>query len=390
MAKALAVDFDRFEFLPAGDESWATAGPMAPRNALILAGWFMLREVEVANLRADCVVVKEGRQPTVTFTLPSSKADQEALGVRRTHTCICREVPRPMCPAHAAWDQRLRLQRRFPQHFRGETVDATLPFFPTQKGQAITKAGFLQTLLYAARDLQVPVADDLVNVRVTGHSLRATGAQHLAQAGLDVYTIQLLGRWGSRAVEGYVREAVLHGAACRARAAQLAKTIDRYTGEVADAAPDKFDKDFVTSALRGILIDPLSADILDMLADKIASRLRQRSAPPATSSGTSTSSSEASAPSPPASPSCGHRPPSPSCGHRPPRSHAEEPPLEIGQLLGCVSNAKGRTKHSILVGPPHSEVTAFVTSCGWKYGHSRWARWPDEGDAECAKCFPLG
>ena len=38
--------------------------------------------------------------------------------------------------------------------------------------------------------------------RVSGHSLRVTGAQGLARLGLDAWSIQLLGRWGSAAVFG--------------------------------------------------------------------------------------------------------------------------------------------------------------------------------------------
>ena len=43
--------------------------------------------------------------------------------------------------------------------------------------------------------------------RWTGHSLRVTGAQGLAAAGVDTWAIQLIGRWGSEAVLGYIREA---------------------------------------------------------------------------------------------------------------------------------------------------------------------------------------
>ena len=38
----------------------------------------------------------------------------------------------------------------------------------------------------------------------TGHSLRVTGAQGLTQAGLELWALQLLGRWGSNAILGYV------------------------------------------------------------------------------------------------------------------------------------------------------------------------------------------
>ena len=48
--------------------------------------------------------------------------------------------------------------------------------------------------------------------------MRATGAQGLARRGLDPWSIQLLGRWGSDAVRGYIREAQFESAARSAAA----------------------------------------------------------------------------------------------------------------------------------------------------------------------------
>ena len=45
--------------------------------------------------------------------------------------------------------------------------------------------------------------------RISGHSLRVTGAQGLAGRGWNLWTVQLLGRWGSDSVKGYFREAPL-------------------------------------------------------------------------------------------------------------------------------------------------------------------------------------
>ena len=45
--------------------------------------------------------------------------------------------------------------------------------------------------------------------KVAGHSLRVTEAQGLAKLGLDTWAIQLLGRWGSGRVRGYIREVQL-------------------------------------------------------------------------------------------------------------------------------------------------------------------------------------
>ena len=44
---------------------------------------------------------------------------------------------------------------------------------------------------------------------VTGHSMRVTGAQRLALAGISEVRISTFGRWASRAFQLYVRESVL-------------------------------------------------------------------------------------------------------------------------------------------------------------------------------------
>ena len=72
---------------------------------------------------------------------------------------------------------------------------------------------------HAASLLGVELAAPDGSERVTGHSLRATGAQGLAAAGIDTWAIELLGRWGSEVVRSYIREARLQGASTMARRA---------------------------------------------------------------------------------------------------------------------------------------------------------------------------
>ena len=43
------------------------------------------------------------------------------------------------------------------------------------------------------------------------HVLRVSGAQMMARAGLQLFIIQLFGRWGSMAIARYVQESHLHG-----------------------------------------------------------------------------------------------------------------------------------------------------------------------------------
>jgi hypothetical protein len=80
----------------------------------------------------------------------------------------------------------------------------------------VEKDKMVLTILEAAKSLGVAVASPDGSVRVSGHSLRVTGAQGLTHRGLDVWTVQLLGRWGSTAVQGYVRDLHLVDASRRA------------------------------------------------------------------------------------------------------------------------------------------------------------------------------
>jgi hypothetical protein len=60
--------------------------------------------------------------------------------------------------------------------------------------------------------------------RIIAHAMRATAAQGLIRAGMELWQVQLFLRWGSKAVLGYLEEAPLQGSGKIARvvATQLA------------------------------------------------------------------------------------------------------------------------------------------------------------------------
>ena len=76
------------------------------------------------------------------------------------------------------------------------------PFFPTEQGKVVTKAAMTETILFAARWSRAPLANADRTLRVSGRSLRPTGAQGLAELGLDAWAIELLGRWGGAPPSG--------------------------------------------------------------------------------------------------------------------------------------------------------------------------------------------
>ena len=81
-----------------------------------------------------------------------------------------------------------------------------LPLFPTAEGAACSKSSVVATLVRAAELLQLQAVSPGGSERVSAHSARLTGVQGLAAAGLEIWAIQLLGRWGSDAVLGYIQD----------------------------------------------------------------------------------------------------------------------------------------------------------------------------------------
>ena len=77
---------------------------------------------------------------------------------------------------HAAWDQVLCLRRIFPERFVAEVPDDLLPLFPSVEGNAVSKISVVATLRKAAKLLGIPISNADGSQKITGHSLRTTGA----------------------------------------------------------------------------------------------------------------------------------------------------------------------------------------------------------------------
>ena len=138
--QAMALPFIELGSLPGGGTPWSNGGPVGPRNSLVTSAWWLMREVEISTLRASLVTITAGRILTATLTLPASKSDPAALGVKRTHACICRGSEyRKLCPVHALWDQALLLRREFPRAFIGDVPQKDFPMFPSAAGKVVCK-----------------------------------------------------------------------------------------------------------------------------------------------------------------------------------------------------------------------------------------------------------
>jgi hypothetical protein len=178
----------------------------------ILGAWFLTREIELAAAKfSDLEFDNQAR--TITWFLPVSKTDQTGMGTRRSHGCASTSGSRcsePLCPFHCAW---------FYCELRQALPSTTEPFlFVDDTGQQLTKVQSILSIrssLSTMRSIHekgvAPATQtpDEEESDVGGHILRVAGAQFLARCGLDLYVIQLIGRWGSMAVAKYVQEAPL-------------------------------------------------------------------------------------------------------------------------------------------------------------------------------------
>ena len=181
-------------------EALDTQGPMAPGRSCLLASWWLLREIEASHAQITHVNVDwSGKK--VDLKLPNSKTDLLALGTSRAHSCSCAVSSDHECPFHSMAAQ--------------VAVASTIPgnnvgwLFPTSEGDMPTKQGWVRTFTEVAKSLGLETHWDNGAPRHTGHSARASGACHLAKAGVDLWRIQVFGRWSSAAFLRYVRTSPL-------------------------------------------------------------------------------------------------------------------------------------------------------------------------------------
>ena len=213
-----ALPFDRLSSLPGGRAPWTHLGPVNPRAAVLVGSWWLCREIELSNQRAALVeFFGSGSSLRAALHLPASKTDQLAAGSSRSLSCCCPPRPsgrdRASCPVHCLVDHLLYLRVLFPHRWQGEEADASLPLFPTASGKVVSKSAMQDTIVEAGRLLGIARAAPDGSERITGHSLRVTGAQGLVMRGWDLWTVQLHGRWGSDVIKRYARDSSLNAAA---------------------------------------------------------------------------------------------------------------------------------------------------------------------------------
>ena len=196
--QAQPLPLARVPTVPQQPKAVQTQGPCHPARAILLVSWWLLREIEASNAEVSHVTINTEHK-LAHWRLPHSKADWVALGATRTHACSCTSPTTidSLCPFHA-----MVSQLEF-----AKTKGSFL--FPTERGEQPSKQGWVATFEWVATHLGEPLETPTGASRFTGHSGRATGAVHLAQTQIELWRIQLFGRWGSDAFKLYVRQAPL-------------------------------------------------------------------------------------------------------------------------------------------------------------------------------------
>ena len=373
--RASPLPLDRLHLLSGSRAPWVAGGPCSPRNAIVVGSWWLLREVELATMRASLVdtsVSAEGL-PVIALTLPASKTDQLARGVARGHRCRCVDLAAAFsCPAHAVLDQLLFLQRQFPEHWSGGRADRDLPLFPQLSGGACSKASMVGTIAGAADQLSVPLATADGTTRISGHSLRVGGAQGLARAGFPVWSIQLMGRWGTETVKQYIGEASLDvftggGGPTRptdatdltdflAAAARLTDPTDRRR----EGRPREVRR--LTPADLEERVDELAGDLRTELSAAVAQAVRQELAARA--------------------------PPAPT----PPTTADRSTETELPGPTVWVQNDRTDHWHIVSIGPGSGFPSPHWSSwCGWAFGRSGGFSLdsPPPGAERCTRCIGI-
>lgn len=194
------------------EEPVVAGGPRAPGRFAATGTWWLLREIEASLLRIGQITDDGG---IVVIDLSATKTDPAGRGRRRAHRCICAatasaELP---CPACAV---RRQIEVRKDQ---GATEEDLV--FTDNRGGAVSKQAAAETLRVLLR-AEGPG-------RISGHSMRRTGAQLLTGAGVEPWLVEWFGRWGSSAIRAYIEDA-------RARAPETARLAERVQAAVGGGA----------------------------------------------------------------------------------------------------------------------------------------------------------
>ena len=173
------------------EDLWVLAGTSSDNgiNSALAYSWaclWMLREIEASECKWEHVQMDPQRK-TVSLTIPISKMDQDARGIKRTLQC-CGERT---CSRFCVWNVWNRIQAEFPKKRPKRGYLFTDKF----KGK-LSKRKMIESWRKATLS------------QVTGHSARRSGAMEHVRRGLQLQELAFLGRWKSAVVLTYANDAL--------------------------------------------------------------------------------------------------------------------------------------------------------------------------------------
>eukprot|EP00435_Cladocopium_sp_Y103_P023223 s1108_g5.t1 len=158
-------------------------------NSALIYAWamiWMLREIEASECKWEHVHTDKQLRK-ISLSIPISKMDQGARGVKRTLQC-CGEDP---CSRFCAW----RIWERISEEF---------PYKKCRKSWVFTDK--LKNKL--SKKNMVGLWKTATEKPVTGHSARRSGAMEHVRRGLQIQELAFLGRWRSAVVLSYANDAL--------------------------------------------------------------------------------------------------------------------------------------------------------------------------------------
>jgi hypothetical protein len=174
-----------------GEDLWCQNGAnfVGGINPAVSYAWacvWMLREIEAGACRWEHVQAEE-QSRHITLSIPVSKMDQSAMGVRRTLQCCGEEV----CSRFCAWNLWTRMKNESPNKYKKKGF-----MFVNEKMEKLSKSKMIE------------VWNSATSCRVSGHSARRSGAMEHVRRGLQIQELAFLGRWRSAVVLTYANDAL--------------------------------------------------------------------------------------------------------------------------------------------------------------------------------------
>ena len=227
-AQAAPYPLDRVASLRSRREPFVDDGPVFPVACMVGGAFFMTREIEAGAADVKDLWVDRGAK-TVYWKLPASKTDTKGAGVTRSWGCVCQQ-PGGMAAASSSSGSSFVASGSsgvalaggsglgacpfcslcpVVQHHVDHGSPGESPLFPTADGRRVEKSRFVKSIEHGMKLLGFDLVDEDGDNIFGGHSPRVAGAQHMAELGVDLPLIQLMGRWGSSVVMRYVAEAPL-------------------------------------------------------------------------------------------------------------------------------------------------------------------------------------